>query len=75
MLTDRPDVPRTPFWRLKPPFGGVWGQRQERAYNLNDNVSMGFYSTLIHKKNIFFAIRGHLQPLEVNSWTFYDISA
>ena len=32
-------------------------------------------NTLIHKQLIIFAIRGHLQLLEVNSRTFYDISA
>ena len=52
---------------------GVW--EQERAYNLNDNVSRGFMVRSFIKNNIFFAIRGHLQPLEVNSRTFYDISA
>ena len=76
MLTDRPDVSHTPFGRLKPRNGFFWGQTRERTYNLNDNVSRGFSSMLINKKNnIFFAIRGHLQPLEVNSRTFYDISA
>ena len=42
MLTDRPDVPHTLLGRLKPPKMGVWGHTQERAYNLNDNVSRGF---------------------------------
>ena len=64
-----------PFWPLETPKWGFLGQAQERAYNLNDNVSRGFYSTLIYKNNIFFEIIGHLQPLEVNSRTFYDISA
>ena len=41
MLTHRPDVPRTPFGRVNPPMG-FWGQTQERAYNLNDNVYRGF---------------------------------
>ena len=75
MLTDRLDVPRTPFGRLKHPPLFFWEQTQERIYNLNDKVSRGFTSTLINKNNIFFAIRGHLQPIEVNSRTFYDISA
>ena len=56
MSTDRLDVPRTPFGRLKPQNGGFWGQAQERAYNLNDNVSRGVYSTLISKNNIFLRL-------------------
>ena len=62
-----------PFWALETPKWFFWGQTQERAYNLNDNVSRVFYSTLIYK-NIKIPIRGHLQPLEVNSRTLYDIS-
>ena len=53
MLTDRPDVPHTLVGRLKPPNGVFWGQTQERAYNLNDNVSRFFYNTFIHKNNFF----------------------
>ena len=30
MLTDRPDVPRTPFGRLKPPNGVFWGYIRTR---------------------------------------------
>ena len=52
MLTDRPDVPRTPFGRLKPPNGVFFGGTQERAYKLNDNFSRGLYNTLIHKNNL-----------------------
>ena len=56
MLTDHPDFPRTPFGRLKPQNGFFGGQAQERAYNLNDNVSRGFYSTLIHKNILFLRL-------------------
>ena len=55
------------------PLLGVWnpemgflGEIQERAYNLNDNFSRGLNDTLIHKKELIFAIRGHFQLLEVN---------
>ena len=54
-LTERPDVPRTPFVRLKPP-NGVGGGTQEHAYNLNDNSSMGLYNTIIHKNNLFLRL-------------------
>ena len=60
---------------LETPKWGSWGQTQERAYNLNDNVSRDLYSTFVHKNNFFFSIRGHLQHLEVNSRTFDDILA
>ena len=55
MLTGRPDVPRTPFGRLKP-RNGFFGETQERAYNLNDNFSRGLYDTLIHKNNLFLRL-------------------
>ena len=49
---------------------GFLRESQERAYNLNDTFSRSLYDTLIHKNNLCFAIRGHLQLLEVNSRTF-----
>ena len=55
MLTGRPDIPRTPFGRLKPRNGGL-GETQERAYNLNDTLSRGLYSTPIHKNNLFLRL-------------------
>ena len=74
MLTDRPDVPRTPFGRLKPPNGVYWGDIRTRL-QFKRKFVRGLCNTLIHKKIIILAIRGHLQLLEVNSRTFYDISA
>ena len=56
MLTDRLDVPHTLLWRFKPPNVFFWGQTQERAYNLNDNVSRDLYSTFVHKNNFLFRI-------------------
>ena len=45
------------------PLLGVWnpemgflGERQERAYNLNDTFSRGLYDTLIHKNNLFLRL-------------------
>ena len=73
MLTDRPDVPRTPFGRLKPP-NGVLGETQERAYNLNENLS-GVWVIPLFIKKIIFAIRGHLQLLKVNFRTFQPKNA
>ena len=46
-------VPLLAAWN---PKMGFLGQAQERAYNLNDNVSRVFYSTLIHKTNIFLRL-------------------
>ena len=46
-------VPLFAAWN---PQMGFWGQAQERAYNLNYNVSRVFYSTLIHKNNIFLQL-------------------
>ena len=56
MLTDHPDVPHTLLGRLKPQNVFFWRETQDRAYNLNGNVSMVFYSTLIHKNNLFVQI-------------------
>ena len=73
MLTDRPDVPRTPFGRLKPPNGVYWGDIRT-CLQFNENLFGGcVIPSFIKIKKI--AIRGHLQLLEVNSRTFYDISA
>ena len=69
MLTDRPDVPHTPFGRLKPPNGVYWGDIRTRL-QFKRKFVRGLCNTLIHKKLIIFAIRGHLQLLEVNSMTF-----
>ena len=69
MLTDRPDVPRTPFGRLKPPNGVYWGDIRTRL-QFKRKFVRGLCNTLIHKIFIIFAIRGHLQLLEVNSRTF-----
>ena len=46
-------VPLLAAWN---PKMGFWGPAQERAYNLNDNVSRGFYSMLIHKNNILLRL-------------------
>ncbi len=69
MLTDRPDVPRTPFGRLKPPNGVFWGDTRTRLQFKRKFIRV-LCNTLIHKKLIIFAIRGQLQLLEVNSRTF-----
>ena len=55
MLTDRRDVPRTPFGRLKP-RNGFFEETQERTYNLNKTFSRGLYNTLIHKNNFFLRL-------------------
>ncbi len=56
MLTDRPDVPRTPFGHLKPPNGGFGGQTQEHAYNLNEMFLGGFLVHSFIKNNIFLRL-------------------
>ena len=55
MLTDRPDVPHTLLGRLKPQMG-FWGHTQERAYNINDNVSRDFYGTFVHKNKLILRL-------------------
>ena len=74
MLTDRPDVPRTPFGRLKPTNVFFWGKR-ENAPTMYTTMFLGSFLVCSLIKITYFAIRGHFQPLEVNSRTFYDISA
>ena len=65
MLTDRPDVPRTPFGRLKPPNGVYWGDVRT-CLQFKRKFVRCLCNTLIHKKKlIIFAIRGHLQPKNV----------
>ena len=67
MLTGRPDVPHTPFGRLKPRNGFFEG-RHKNAPTILATMFLGFfYNMLLHKNNLF---RGHLQPLKVNSRTF-----
>ena len=55
MLTDRPDVPPT-LWAVESPKWVFWRQPRERTYNLNDNVSTRYSSTLINKNNILLRL-------------------
>ncbi len=55
MLTGRPDVPRTPFGRLKPQ-NGVFGGDTRPRIQFKGQFFWGLYDTLIHKNNLFLRL-------------------
>ena len=56
MLTDRPDVPRTPFGRVKPPNGVYWGDIRTRLQFKRKFVRV-LCDTTIHNVLVFLRLR------------------